>query len=99
MHIQLIRQYWDAIVNNTVQLQKQDESQATVWPGRKPEDGEILPSMTMEEASRLVRAVTHPYPGAFYRKEDGSVVPVWQAATSPLSGAFRLADGWLTPLE
>ena len=42
MHIELISKYWDDIVNNRVKLWKQDESKATEWPGRKPEDGEIL---------------------------------------------------------
>jgi methionyl-tRNA formyltransferase len=95
MHIDLIGQYWEKIVNNTVQLIQQDDSKATEWPGRKPEDGEILPTMTMAEAERLVRAVTHPYPGAFYLLDDGRVVRVWKAETNPVSGDFKLADGWL----
>jgi methionyl-tRNA formyltransferase len=98
MHIQLIGQYWESIVNNTVHLHKQDESKATEWPGRKPEDGEILSSMTMEEADRLVRAVTHPYPGAFYREEDGSIIRAWTAEVSSVSGYFKLTDGWLSIL-
>ena len=43
-------------MNDTVVFTKQDEAKATVWPERKPEDGEIHASMTMEEAERLVRA-------------------------------------------
>ena len=68
MHITLISKYWDDIVNNNITLTKQNESEATEWPGRKPEDGEIFSSMTMDEADKLVRAVTHPYPGAFYNR-------------------------------
>ena len=99
MHIQLIGEYWDKIVNNTVQLTRQDDSKATEWPGRKPEDGEILPTMTMAEADRLVRAVTHPYPGAFYRMEDGSILKVWRSEKHSDFGTIKLSDGWLRAID
>ena len=100
MHVRLVRENWGAIMDGTVRLTRQDEARATVWPGRRPEDGELLPSMTMEEADRMVRAVTHPYPGAFYVC-GGRKVTVWRAAVSRghAEGALRLADGWLVPLE
>lgn len=100
MHVSLIRKYWDDVVNNNVQLLKQDNSAATEWPGRKPEDGEIFASMTMEEAERLVRAVTHPYPGAFYRGNNCKYI-IWSAEISKQikDNAFRLKDGYLIPLE
>lgn len=99
-HIGLIRKYWGPITNNTVQLRKQDAAAATEWPGRKPEDGEIRPEMTMEEAERLVRAVTRPYPGAFYVR-DGEKITIWKADVSrePAEGGIKLADGYLLPLE
>ena len=100
MHIQLIRDYWDAVVNNTVELKKQDNSIATEWPGRKPADGEIFSEMTMVEAERLVRAVTHPYPGAFYIKEDKKVI-IWKAKvqTEAQEDGIKLKDGYLIPME
>lgn len=55
---------------------KQDESRATVWPQRKPEDGRINPTMTVTEIDRLVRAVTRPYPGAFIERDKSSVI-IW----------------------
>ena len=39
---------------------------ASIWPGRKPEDGEINLKGSVYDAEKLIRAVTHPYPGAFY---------------------------------
>jgi methionyl-tRNA formyltransferase len=99
MHITLINRHWDDIVNNRVQLTVQDESQASEWPGRKPEDGRIRPDMTMVEAERLVRAVTHPYPGAFFVLEDGRTLRIWRARVNPTAGRIRLADGYLEPLE
>jgi methionyl-tRNA formyltransferase len=43
----------------------QDHSQASYFGGRRPEDGHILWTKPAREIYNLVRAVTHPYPGAF----------------------------------
>lgn len=97
MHVELISKYWDDIVNDRVTLTKQDESIATEWSGRKPEDGELFSSMTMDEADKLVRAVTHPYPGSFYIVGD-KIVRIWSAKVNPNEGAIKLRDGYLTPI-
>lgn len=44
---------------------KQDESRASVMPGRTPEDGRIEWSLPAKSIANLVRAVTDPWPGAF----------------------------------
>lgn len=98
MHVELMRRHWNEIVSGHVTCTPQDSSQATVWSGRKPEDGEIFSSMTMREAGRMVRAVTHPYPGAFLR-QGGKTLRIWSAKVDPESGAIRLKDGYLTPIE
>jgi methionyl-tRNA formyltransferase len=43
----------------------QDEAAASTFPRRKPEDGRIDWTRPAEQVHNLVRAVTHPYPGAF----------------------------------
>ena len=43
----------------------QDDSKASYYGGRKPEDGEIDWGKSADEIYNLVRAVTRPYPGAF----------------------------------
>lgn len=98
MHVTLMSRCWQDLVNGTVTLTPQDHSKATEWPGRKPADGEIFSSMTMEEADRLVRAVTHPYPGAFYRTENGTL-RIWSAVTSSDAGMIPLKDGYLSPID
>lgn len=98
MHIELMRRHWKDIETGNVILQPQDDAKATQWPGRKPEDGEITGEMTMEEADRMVRAVTRPYPGAFYREGD-QTVRIWSAKTSCESGRIKLRDGFLQPIE
>lgn len=97
-HITLLEKYWKNIVEDTIIAQVQDERQATVWEGRKPEDGEVLHTMTKVEAERLVRAVTHPYPGAFYMEDDSKVI-VWSATVGDCEKEFsyQLADGYLYP--
>ena len=76
----------------------QNDEEATYWAGRKPEDGEIFTNMTMDEADRLVRAVTHPYPGAFYRDGD-SVIRIWSVTTDKYEGEIKLSDGYLIPID
>lgn len=98
VHVELISKYWDDIVNDRVLLKKQDEDKATEWPERKPEDGELLSSMTMDEADKLVRAVTHPYPGAFY-KDGEKTVKIWAANVDTNEGEIKLSDGYLTPID
>ena len=98
MHTELIRRYWEDIINDRVTLTPQNHAEATEWPGRHPEDGEIFSTMTMDEADKLVRAVTHPYPGAFTVK-DGVKTVIWSASFDKNTGVFPLADGYLTPID
>ncbi len=95
-HIELIRKNWGRITDGTVIFKRQDESQATQWPGRRPEDGRITENMRVEEALRLIRAVTHPYPGAFYDDRDRRW-RIWSACEA--GQGLRLKDGWIRPLE
>ncbi len=98
MHVELMGRCWEDLMADRLFQTPQDHSQATEWPGRKPADGEIFSTMTMVEADRIVRAVTHPYPGAFYREADGTV-RIWSAKVSPESGRIPLKDGFLEPID
>lgn len=98
MHIKLISKHWNEIVNDKVKLTKQDEAIASEWSGRKPADGEIFSSMTMDEADKLVRATTHPYPGTFYN--DGEkIIRIWSADFNGQEGIIKLSDGYLEPVD
>ena len=57
----------------------QDESQASRFGRRRPEDGRIDLSRPREEVHDLVRAVTHPFPGAFTDVFGGKTF-VWRTA-------------------
>lgn len=76
-HRTLIRLVWDDLLAGAVSLREQDDSVATVWPGRKPEDGRIDETMSVAAVETLVRAVTHPYPGARWRDPAGRDLVVW----------------------
>ena len=99
-HMELIEKYWNDIIEDSLTVTKQDECVATEWPGRKPEDGKLSHDMTMEEADRLVRAVTHPYPGAFFEEDEKKII-VWSATVSrnPLGRAYELKDGYLNLVD
>lgn len=57
---------------------KQKASKATHWTKRTPQDGLIDWNKTSHEIHTLIRAVTHPYPGAFGYL-NGKRVLVWKA--------------------
>ncbi len=59
----------------------QDDTQATIWPRRHPEDGRIAWGQRQRALYDFVRALTHPYPGAFTRR-SGRKLFVWAARES-----------------
>lgn len=75
-HVVLIRKTWPQLISGTLKGQPQDETKATYWPQRRPEDGEVNEQMSLEQIDRLVRATTHPYPGAFL-VVDGKKLIIW----------------------
>lgn len=97
-HRTLIFEHWPKITSGQVQLREQDPARATTWAGRTPEDGRLRASMAVADADRLVRAVTHPYPGAFIDLE-GRRLRVWAAEPaaheSPGGVLLQFADGYL----
>jgi len=70
----------DALLAGTAKETPQDDSQATYFTGRKPEDGRIHWNQTSRQIFNLVRAVTDPYPGAF-TDVGGARLMVWWAET------------------
>ncbi|MDR1685908.1 MAG: bifunctional UDP-4-amino-4-deoxy-L-arabinose formyltransferase/UDP-glucuronic acid oxidase ArnA [Desulfovibrio sp.] len=62
---ELLNDVLPRINSGTVELRAQDESRATYFGRRGPQDGEIHWDKSAREIRNLVRAVTEPYPGAF----------------------------------
>lgn len=64
----------------------QNGADATTYPGRSPEDGLIDWAADANDVRNLIRAVTHPWPGAFTHAGEREV-RVWSAtATDEDSG-------------
>jgi len=103
-HAALIKTAFPALAAGTIRPRPQDDSAATEWPGRRPEDGRLDPAMKVADAECLVRAVTRPYPGAFTIL-DGRRIVVWRAAIAADRAqcgddlCLAFADGLLRCLE
>jgi methionyl-tRNA formyltransferase len=89
----------DALLAGKASETPQDESQATYFSGRKPEDGRIDWTQSSRRIFNLVRAVTDPYPGAF-TDVGGSRLMVWWAEEEPsLPGAGPSKPGEIVSLS
>jgi methionyl-tRNA formyltransferase len=71
-----------SILAGTAHGYEQDESQATYFGRRRPEDGLIDWSGSARDIYNLVRALTHPFPGAF-TFSGGKKLFIWSAAPHP----------------
>ena len=83
----------DALLAGTARETPQDESQATYFGGRKPEDGRIVWSGTTKEIFNLIRAVTDPYPGAFTDVGAARLMVWWAETDSSATRGRRGAPG------
>jgi methionyl-tRNA formyltransferase len=112
-HVELVRRHTDDLLAGTAARRPQDHAAATYWPKRNPEDGRLDWARSTEELDRLVRAVTHPFPGAF-AEAGGERWMIWRAepAEGPEADPGTVAgnddrggvtvatgDGWLRILE
>jgi methionyl-tRNA formyltransferase len=83
----------DALLAGTAKETPQDDSQATYFGGRKPEDGRIDWRRTNREIFNLIRAVTEPYPGAFTDVGPARLMVWWAEPDSPATRGLRGRPG------
>ena len=83
----------DALLAGTAKETPQDESQATYFGGRKPDDGRIAWSQTSAQIFNLIRAVTDPYPGAFTGVGPARLMVWWAETDSPAARGKRGRPG------
>jgi methionyl-tRNA formyltransferase len=76
--VHVLARQLDALEAGTVETTPQDESAASRFGQRRPEDGRIDWTRPAKEVHDLVRAVTHPYPGA-YTDVFGQKTFVWRS--------------------
>jgi len=89
-HTELIKQIWPKLFDGSLVGIKQDDSKATYWEGRIPSDGELKTTMSVKEVEILVRATTHPYPGAYIVLDDKIKLVVWSGALSTPENSVQL---------
>lgn len=55
-------------------FKKQDKDKIEIYPQRKPEDGEIDLSWSVDKIFNFIRAQSDPYPGAFFKNSEGKKI-------------------------
>lgn len=85
----LIRELHPLIVAGRAPRRPQDLSLGSYFGRRRPEDGRIDWNWSARRIYNLVRALTHPYPGAF-GLVDGRKLIIWQASVGKETGSFGM---------
>ncbi|MCF8054662.1 MAG: formyltransferase [Deltaproteobacteria bacterium] len=75
----LLQEFVPLIATKTAPRIKQDLSKGGYYGKRTPEDGRIDWEQGARSIYNLIRAVTHPYPGAFCFLSSGEKMLVWWA--------------------
>ena len=88
----LMREVYPQLCAGTAPRVPQDHARASYFGGRRPEDGRIDWSQPARVVFNLVRAVTHPYPGAFTAWQ-GRTLYIWEARLAPPVETPRCAPG------
>ncbi|MBI2524584.1 MAG: formyltransferase [Candidatus Rokubacteria bacterium] len=63
--VDLLLEWYPQVLAGTAPRQPQDAARASLWPRRRPADGRVQWQWPAERIANMIRAVTHPYPGAF----------------------------------
>jgi methionyl-tRNA formyltransferase len=95
--VRVLERQLDALLAGTAPRRAQANAGATKFGRRKPEDGAIDWRRPAVEVHNLVRAVSHPYPGAF-ATIGGATVHVWRTrrtddaplSPKPAAGTIRV---------
>ena len=88
--VDMLLRHLPALKAGTAPRAAQDHRQATVMPRRRPEDGLIDWTHDARSLFNWVRALTHPYPGAFTFHGDRRLF-VWRAREVPVDGSTPAA--------
>jgi len=83
--VELIREFHPMIVTHRAPRRPQNLAAGSYFGRRRPEDGRIDWRWPARRIFNLVRAVTHPYPGAFCYL-DGRKLYIWCARIASESG-------------
>lgn len=87
--INLLSDMVPRLANGTAPRIKQNDADATLFFQRKPHEGLVDWTKSAEELHNWVRAMTHPYPGAFTHLPDGRQLNIWRAETLKRTGSSQ----------
>lgn len=73
-----IRRFVPKLLDGSLIPQPQNPEDGNTWRKRTPADGQIDWRMSAHAIQNLVRALTHPYPGATCRHEETDAI-IWKA--------------------
>ena len=80
--VDLLLQWYPAVLSGTAPRRPQDHARATVVGRRRPEDGRVAWTWPAARIANMIRAVTHPYPGAFVGDGDARLY-LWEGVAEP----------------
>ena len=89
---QLMRQTYPLLRADAAPRIRQDHRRATYFGGRTPEDGRIDWQQPAQQIYNLIRAVTHPFPGAFTTWQ-GKKIFLWSAKVDTQYSGPPLSPG------
>jgi UDP-4-amino-4-deoxy-L-arabinose formyltransferase/UDP-glucuronic acid dehydrogenase (UDP-4-keto-hexauronic acid decarboxylating) len=75
--VDLLEQWIPAVLAGTAPRHPQEHARATVVGRRRPEDGRVAWTWPAARIANMIRAVTHPYPGAFVGDGDARLA-LWE---------------------
>lgn len=96
--VKVLARSHEAIVEGRAPRRPQNESEATTFGGRGPEDGRIEWDRDAASIFNFVRALTEPYPGAF-SEVRGQRFVIWWGRPVDLPESERLAPGRVVSVE
>ena len=79
---EIIKEVYPLIETKRLKPRKQDMSISTYFGRRTPADGLIDWNQNAQTIYNLIRAVTKPFPGAFF-EENGKKIIIWRAKVLP----------------
>ncbi len=95
--VELLDDVLPRVLKGTARRVAQDESKATYFGGRRPEDGQIDWTQNAKDIRNLVRAVARPYPGAFSFVGDRKCL-FWSVTQVPDQGS-AVAPGTILSID
>lgn len=74
LYPKMVKQVLKDIISNNISMRNQDDSKATTFEKRTPEDGGIDWNWQWERINNWVRALARPYPGAFGFLNENKII-------------------------